>query len=753
MAVCVVTAAVPAEAGPETWMPVGGLVPAAGFTLDSTNRLESLSMYNAAYLASEGAVARMGWTGNFTGTCAVGTTAVAFQQDVRRRVNYYRALCGLPANISFDAETILNATTAGSPQISGTVKKVVAAQAAAYLGAFSQVFADRSGNPHNPPADLPCYSKTAWNGAAHGNLTTGYHGPRAVDAYIADDDINGDVTQNAIVGHRRWVLHSKARDMSTGDTPPGAYTDGTPILPSNALYVVNDFSKTVSPPVKFVTWPASGFVPKPLMPNRWSISYPGAVFTTGADAITLKGPSGAVIPVLVLSANFPNIGDNTLVFQPKQALPVPGAADATYTATVTGISGTGVPTSFSWTTTFFDPTVLGVAQSISGPVAPAASGADYQGTVIPTATGYEASSATLAAVGDFSESGDGTAPEVVADKTGTYAPLQGAASADGISFTPRTGSRAFHLCFPLEKDEPDYASHPQGFTLTPEFIAGANSVLSFQEMFRWLFTVNRFSVEVTTDGGSQWTEIYGRNGAYPFVNGGTFANNLWDTTWRTRTVSLAAYAGQPIRLRFILRPGAQSFEGTTTNYGAYVDDIAVTGVRRVRTAPVVVFSTAKIRFDAALTGAPVVVGGTYLLRMRPRLGGRAMAYSAPLTVVPVAGPPPSGYSVAFPSLAASPSGDADGDGIGNMMEYAFGLNPMAAVVGQNLPEATRDAAGLTMAFNVPPGISDILYGVDYTRDFVAWSQATNTGAGSARRFVVPFQVGQKVFLRLRVVQQ
>src|SRR6187549_2062326 len=76
-------------AGPETWVPVGGMVPAGGFAVDRQNRMESLSFYNGVYLASEGAATRIGWTGVLN-TCTVGTTAPAFREDVRRRVNYYQ---------------------------------------------------------------------------------------------------------------------------------------------------------------------------------------------------------------------------------------------------------------------------------------------------------------------------------------------------------------------------------------------------------------------------------------------------------------------------------------------------------------------------------------------------------------------------------------------------------------------------------------------------------------------------------------
>ena len=88
-----------AVAGPATWEPIKGVVPAGGFVVDTTSRIESLSFYNTVFLASEGAQNRIQWTGSY-GACTPGTTAALFQEDVRRRVNYYRAICSLPICMS-----------------------------------------------------------------------------------------------------------------------------------------------------------------------------------------------------------------------------------------------------------------------------------------------------------------------------------------------------------------------------------------------------------------------------------------------------------------------------------------------------------------------------------------------------------------------------------------------------------------------------------------------------------------------------
>ena len=742
-----------ATAGPETWEPVNGVIPAGGFVVDMQSRIESLAFYNAVFLASEGAEYRIGWTGSYGGTCASGNTAQLFKDDVRRRVNYYRALCGLPAAISFDADLAGNSGPAGSPQVSATTTKRAAAQASAYLNAFSNVFFDNFALTHSPIAsNSACYSNTAWNGSWHSNLTIGYFGPKAIDVYMADDDLNDDQANNANVGHRRWILYSRARDMSSGDVPRSTYSDASgtyPVLPANALYVTGVFASAASSPKNFVTWPPAGYVPLPLKPLRWSVSYPGATFVGAASAITLRGPDGNVIPVSVLSHNQTTLGDNTLVFQPSQTN-VTGTADATFTVTITGMGGTGVPASHTWQTTFFDPAELGLTQTLSGPAQPRPSGSDYQFNAAPLAGSYQVLVNTRGNNLAYVENGEAAVPDIVTEKTGTYPVLQEAASLGGLSFVPRSGSRSLHLCFPLDESEIDYLPHPQAFMLGPEFIPSTSSTLSFQELFRWLFTTNRVSAEISTDGGNRWAEIYGRNGAFSYAVGASYSSSGWDPVWRARSISLAPWAGKTVRLRFILRPGAISFDGPDINHGCYLDDITLSDVSRLSPGALNTQADTSFKLNQASAGTPLVAGSSYLLRVRSRIGTRYMGYSGALTVVPA---PPSGFETAFPALAVAPLGDSDQDGIPNLIEYGLGLNPQSPNQASVLPQPVLTDSGLTLGFTVPPGINDLDYTAECTTDFNAWLPVTNVGSAHQPVFTVPLGTGPRSFLRLRISQQ
>ncbi len=741
-----------ASAGPATWLPVSGVVPSAGFVVDTSRRNEPLSFYNTVYLASEGAEDRIDWTGAYGGSCSPGTTSEGFGEDVRRRVNFFRALCGLPS-VTFDASPAANDTAAGSPQIPVGTAKRTCAQASAYLNAYSHVFYDNYALTHSPnAASTICHSSTAWNGSRHSNLTIGYFGPRAIDVYMADDGQGDDLSNNINVGHRRWILYSRAGDMSSGDVPRSVHYDGAgyyPVLPSNALYVTGSLLPAATAPKQFVTWPAQGYFPAPLKPLRWSISFPGATFPTSAGSIRVTGPDGSAISVTVLSSNEANLADNTLVFQPA-SFHLPDSADAAYTVTVNGISGSGVPASHTWQTIFFDPHTLGLSQNLTGPVQPSAAGADYQFEAAPLAGDYQVITSTPAPPASYLENGESAAPAVIADKTGTYPLLQGPGSFNGQHFSPFAGTKSFHLCFPLDSSEKNYLPQAQSFSLDGEFIPDNTSTLRFYEQFRWLFSHNRLSAELSTDGGNKWTEVYGRNGSYVYSAGASYDSSGWDVAWYLRTISLAPWAGQPVRIRFILRPGAVAFDGPDLNHGCYLDDISLTHVSRLVSSPPVSPGQTNFRLDSQLTGASLVPGTPYLLRIRTQIGYRLMGYSGFLTVVPRFA---TGFETAWPSVAGHPQGDADGDGMANLVEYAFGLDPFVYTPGDSVPAPVLGSHGLSLGFTIPAGISDLNYTAESSLDCVNWTPVANQALGLQRLFTVPVTSGQNCFLRLRVTQQ
>src|SRR5690606_18408973 len=76
-------------------------------------------------------------------------------------------------------------------------------------------------------------------------------------------------------------------------------------------------------------WPNDGYFPKPLMIGRWSYSHPGADFSEATVAMSVNGVPQVVVPFTPTNG----YGDNTLVWDPVVAVPLPGA-DVVYRVTI-----------------------------------------------------------------------------------------------------------------------------------------------------------------------------------------------------------------------------------------------------------------------------------------------------------------------------------------------------------------------------------------------------------------------------------
>jgi hypothetical protein len=196
-----------------------------------------------------------------------------------------------------------------------------------------------------------------------------------------------DGSNNVIIGHRRWLHFSRAQIMATGDVPAES-----PYLRANAIWVIGDSKAAPTP--KFVAWPNRGYVPFGLVPARWSLSYPGANFAAASMTMTQGATS---VPVTVISRTDNGYGDNTLVWVPS-GLPVAGA-DMSYNVTVSGMTGSGVPASYNYTVTLFDPNVLNDSPTIAGSSTPPVTGAAYTFNSIAQADAYELRVTTASAAG------------------------------------------------------------------------------------------------------------------------------------------------------------------------------------------------------------------------------------------------------------------------------------------------------------------------------------------------------------------
>ncbi|MES2465987.1 MAG: kelch repeat-containing protein [Verrucomicrobiota bacterium] len=98
--------------------------------------------------------------------------------------------------------------------------------------------------------------------------------------------------------------------------------------------------------------------------------------------------------------------------------------------------------------------------------------------------------------------------------------------------------------------------------------------------------------------------------------------------------------------------------------------------------------------------------------------------------------------------------DADGDGLVNLAEFAFGLNPNSGASAQ-LPAAQRIGSNLVVTFPEPPGVAgSVIYRAEWSPDLSSgnWLPVSDSGTGGTHTFSVPMADRTKAFIRLVVTE-
>jgi uncharacterized protein YkwD len=298
--------------------------PPEQFTVDLSSRLASRKFYNSIYLAP---LVDPGWNGNLA-ACAPGLTTPAFRDHVMTRVNYFRAMAGVPAWVTPD------------PAFSAKAQ-----HAALMMSKNNQL-------THYPPTSWLCFSQDGAEAAANSCLLLGKTGPDAVTDYIRDWG-----PDNTFVGHRRWLLFPNTQRMGSGDVPvqPGYWS-------ANTLWVLDENFGRARPATRepFVAWPPPGYVPSPVVFARWSLSYPKADFSRATITMTSAGQD---VPLLREPPAAGGYGDNTTVWRPRGLSdeadwPIPDG-DTAYEVVVRNIIINGVASNLSYRVTIYNPAVPG----------------------------------------------------------------------------------------------------------------------------------------------------------------------------------------------------------------------------------------------------------------------------------------------------------------------------------------------------------------------------------------------------------
>jgi hypothetical protein len=226
--------------------------------------------YEKYFLGTQILSSNLGWNGDPT-ACIAGDISAESRKKTLDRINYYRRLAGLPSEVNFDNDLT-----------------DMCQQAALMMHSNNEL-------SHEPPPTWSCFSTGGMTAAGKSNLALGAHSSDAIALYMTDPGSN-----NGAVGHRRWILYSRAKDFGMGSTNR-----------AHALYVIHN---RIGPPenMSYIAYPSEGYFPAPLLPDRWSISVPGGNFDLAS--VTVLDAVGNHLKMEIEPVK-DGYGDNTLVWE------------------------------------------------------------------------------------------------------------------------------------------------------------------------------------------------------------------------------------------------------------------------------------------------------------------------------------------------------------------------------------------------------------------------------------------------------
>lgn len=302
------------------------------------NRAAIITDYVTNYLGSSVSTAALGWTGNVTG-CVSGSISAQAQTKTIQRINYYRRLVGLSGTVTLDPSR--NAGT----------------QDAALM-----MLANNALN-HNPPTTWLCYTTAGNTAAGSSNLGYGAHSAQAIDIFIKDAG-----SGNTAAGHRRWILYTRQASFGHGATSS-----------TDALWVFNSPVTPTAVPA-FIAYPPAGYVPRNLVPARWSFSIPGANFSS--STVTVTSQTGAPVS-LTQNAVQNGYGDNTFTWDIHPAdLAWTGVLDKAFDVRVAGVKIGGVTQpDYVYRIVAIDPSTPGLTLAATNP---SCGGASMNGSITAT---------------------------------------------------------------------------------------------------------------------------------------------------------------------------------------------------------------------------------------------------------------------------------------------------------------------------------------------------------------------------------
>lgn len=583
------------------WSPgVTSPAPLTDLTVDTSQRNDVISFYQNVYKASQNYASAIQWSGHVEG-CQEGSLTTTFTDLMRRRINYFRALAGVPASIVMNdnSTVVTSGDSYGAP--ASTLKSAAAQKAALMLTRNNFL-------THNPPTTATCFSSEAGNGCFFGNVAIGLYGPPALDAYMREDFFN----QQA--GHRRWILFTSATNFATGDIPAsGNYAA------ANNLYISQRSEELAETSPVFIAWPPAGFCPWKHSTEYFSLSYPMGDFSNATISVSRNGVT-QTIDSINRSQGYGNSG---IVWRvPSVYTDHDQNDDVTYDVTVANIGGGG-PTSHSYSIHFMNADYLPTPPTLNGlNIVPPGGSRNYVIGPVDIAEEYRLE------VGKKS-SLPATTVEGAEDATTAFV-TPGPVTGPGYNVRSTTyklkGLKSLNLAFT------DVSQLEQWVEINRVLLPKEAASMSYYRRLSYMTSDTTFAAQYCINDDGRWKDIPGTAIA------GTSPASASSIETETAFTPKLTYAlpsetlNQPTKIRLLIRKS--STQGFITNTidksGAFIDEISFSNVDWLskRTITSLPANTTVAPLNSTTAGEALVTGAQYTVRLQPRVGSNWMTASS-----------------------------------------------------------------------------------------------------------------------------
>lgn len=280
------------------------------FSMAQCNRANIVNDYLTNYEPNDFSVNEINWTGNVN-NCTTGNYNYNINTKMLNRIKFLRRICALNDDVVFVES--LNAKC----------------REAILMFEKNENISHCLGTNGAPCNTWSCNSADAILAAQRSNISYGdwdYFDP--FELYILEEGSFNDA-----VPHMKWLLYSKAK------------TFGNAIGPNmNVIYIYDNFGNPSMNQKDYIAFPPEGFVPAPIIKNKWFFAVPNANFSNAT--VTITNENGNNIPLTIATRNS-TFGDRAITWIVDN-IDTNNIYDVSYTVTVSNI--TNAPSStYSYT--------------------------------------------------------------------------------------------------------------------------------------------------------------------------------------------------------------------------------------------------------------------------------------------------------------------------------------------------------------------------------------------------------------------